>query len=80
MGVRKNRYHSVEVSRVGVLGRVDIMLPVGRGRTATEIGGEPFSESVNATDSVRPDWAISTELGMRPLMERVLSRRDILKA
>ena len=23
--------------------------------------------------------AISTELGMRPLMERVLSRRDILK-
>ena len=24
--------------------------------------------------------AISTELGMRPLMERVLSRRDILKA
>ena len=28
------------------------------------------------------DWspAISTEAGMRPLMERVLSRRDILKA
>ncbi len=24
--------------------------------------------------------ALSTELGMRPLMERVLSRRDILKA
>ena len=24
--------------------------------------------------------AISTELGMRPLMERVLSRRDILRA
>jgi hypothetical protein len=24
--------------------------------------------------------AISTELGMRPLMDRVLSRRDILKA
>jgi len=24
--------------------------------------------------------AISSELGMRPLMERVLSRRDILKA
>ena len=24
--------------------------------------------------------AISTELGMRPLMERVLSRREILKA
>ena len=24
--------------------------------------------------------AISTELGMRPLMERVLRRRDILKA
>ncbi len=24
--------------------------------------------------------AISTELGMRPLMERVVSRRDILKA
>jgi len=45
------------------------MLPVGRGRTATEIGGEP-SESVNATDSVRPDGAlaISTELGMWPLL------------
>ena len=26
------------------------------------------------------DVAISSELGMRPLMERVLSRRDILKA
>ncbi len=27
------------------------------------------------------EWLqISTELGMRPLMERVLSRRDILKA
>ena len=24
--------------------------------------------------------AISTELGMRPLIERVLSRRDVLKA
>ncbi len=33
----------------------------------------------------KPAWrdeslAISHELGMRPLMERVLSRRDILKA
>ena len=26
------------------------------------------------------DLSISSELGMRPLMERVLSRRDILKA
>ena len=25
-------------------------------------------------------WAISSELGMRPLMERALSRRDMLKA
>ena len=36
------------------------------------------------TGSTRPELdeslAISTELGMRPLMERVLSRRDILKA
>ena len=31
---------------------------------------------------IRPAYnaAISSELGMRPLMERVLSRRDILKA
>ncbi len=78
MGVRKNRYHSVEVSRVGDWGRV---LPVGRGRTATEIGGE-LSECVNATDSVRPvgALAISSKLGMRPLMERVLSRREIPRA
>ena len=25
-------------------------------------------------------WAISNELGMRPVIERVLSRREILKA
>ena len=28
----------------------------------------------------RTSLAISSELGMRPLMERVLSRREILKA
>ena len=35
----------------------------------------PFN-SIRHTSSL----AISGELGMRPLMERVLSRRDILKA
>ena len=33
-----------------------------------------------ATDMLDESLAISTELGMRPLMERVLSRREILKA
>ena len=33
-----------------------------------------------ATSLLDESLAISTELGMRPLMERVLSRRDILKA
>ncbi len=34
----------------------------------------------HATSPLDESLAISTELGMRPLMERVLSRRDILKA
>ena len=33
-----------------------------------------------ATAMLDESLAISTELGMRPLMERVLSRREILKA
>ena len=33
-----------------------------------------------ATSLLDESLAISSELGMRPLMERVLSRRDILKA
>jgi hypothetical protein len=33
-----------------------------------------------ATTMLDESLAISSELGMRPLMERVLSRRDILKA
>ena len=33
----------------------------------------------HATSLLDESLAISTELGMRPLMERVLSRRDILK-
>ena len=34
----------------------------------------------NAMIHLEESLAISTELGMKPLMERVLSRRDILKA
>ena len=34
----------------------------------------------NATALLDESLAISTELGMRPLMERVLSRREILRA
>ena len=33
-----------------------------------------------ATAMLDESLAISTELGMRPLMERVLSRRELLKA
>ncbi len=33
-----------------------------------------------ATSLLDESLAISSELGMRPLMERVLSRRDILRA
>ncbi len=33
-----------------------------------------------ATSLLDESLAISSELGMRPLMERVLSRREILKA
>ena len=37
-------------------------------------------DSDKATAMLDESLAISTELGMRPLMERVLSRREILKA
>ena len=37
-------------------------------------------DRAKATAMLDESLAISTELGMRPLMERVLSRREILKA
>ena len=37
-------------------------------------------ENENTMELLDESLAISTELGMRPLMERVLSRREILKA
>ena len=37
-------------------------------------------DSEKAVELLDESLAISTELGMRPLMERVLSRREILKA
>ncbi len=37
-------------------------------------------DSEKATELLVESLAISSELGMRPLMERVLSRREILKA
>ncbi len=37
-------------------------------------------DSEKAVAMLDESLAISTELGMRPLMERVLSRREILKA
>jgi hypothetical protein len=37
-------------------------------------------DRANATSLLDESLAISRELGMRPLMERVLSRREILKA
>ena len=43
-----------------------------------ERNGEGDSEK--AVQLLDESLAISTELGMRPLMERVLSRREILKA
>ncbi len=37
-------------------------------------------DQLKAMSLLDESLAISTELGMRPLMERVLSRRDILRA
>ena len=48
--------------------------------------GHPIAHDVDpgdqekATSLLDESLAISSDLGMRPLMERVLSRRDILKA
>ena len=43
--------------------------------------GFQFQSIASTSDFLIADWAISfTPIGMRPLMERVLSRRDILKA
>ena len=39
-----------------------------------------FDNKLRSTTLKAQSLALSTELGMRPLMERVLSRRDILKA
>ena len=41
---------------------------------------DPGAGPGNALTLLDESLAISTELSMRPLMERVLSRRDILKA
>ena len=41
---------------------------------------ERDGEGDNATSLLDESLAISSELGMRPLMERVLSRREILRA
>ena len=41
-------------------------------------GGE--GDSDKAMSLLKESLVISTELGMKPLMERVLSRREILKA
>ena len=38
------------------------------------------SDREQAVSQLDESLAISSELGMRPLMERVLSRREILKA
>ena len=46
--------------------------------TLLERNGE--GDRTKATSLLDESLAISTELGMRPLMERVLSRREILKA
>ncbi len=43
-------------------------------------GSAQADDSDKATGMLDESLAISTELGMRPLMERVLSRREILKA
>ncbi len=40
----------------------------------------PHGPNEKAVTLLDESLAISSELGMRPLMERVLSRRDILKA
>ena len=40
----------------------------------------PITPATERKPCRRWTLAISSELGMRPLMERVLSRRDILKA
>ena len=41
---------------------------------------ESVQEGLKRLSLLDESLAISSELGMRPLMERVLSRRDILKA
>ena len=44
------------------------------------LGRHDDGDRGKATTMLDESLAISTELGMRPLMERVLSRREILKA
>ncbi len=45
--------------------------------TLLELDGD--RDRARATSLIDDSLAISSKLGMRPLMERVLSRRDILK-
>jgi len=46
----------------------------------THYGQRPIVATSKATALLDESLFISSELGMRPLMERVLSRREILKA
>ena len=49
-------------------------------RTESEAAPRTDEDKTKAVAMLDESLAISTELGMRPLMERVLSRREILKA
>ena len=51
--------------------------PSAEQREAGQTAEENRAKAMNLLDE---SLALSTELGMRPLMERVLSRREILKA
>ena len=70
------------------VGRIDSVLPGLMFRSSTNFigvivytsSGRTEEERERATAMLGESLAISTELGMRPLMERVLSRREILKA
>ncbi len=46
----------------------------------TLLQGDQPGDREKANSLLEESLAIATELSMRPLMERVLSRRDILKA
>ncbi len=58
---------------------VSIQVPLTR-ETRNMIGQAEPGDREKAMSLLDESLAISTELGMRPLMERVLSRREILGA